>query len=127
MEVLKGYDYTILYHTGKANIVADALSRKSIGSLAYIALKKRPLIEDIYKLETKGVQFELGSSGMLLAHTRAQSTLIDRIKVAQWEDPRLVKLKEDVSSGRTFEFALDQEGVLPCGDYLYVPNTEGLR
>ena len=38
MELLKDYDITILYHPGKANVVADALSRKAgnIGSLAYL-------------------------------------------------------------------------------------------
>ena len=30
LELLKDYDMSILYHQGKANIVADALSRLSI-------------------------------------------------------------------------------------------------
>ena len=29
MELLKDYDITILYHPGKVNVVADALSRKA--------------------------------------------------------------------------------------------------
>ena len=38
LELLKDYDMTILYHPGKANVVADALSRKavSMGSLAML-------------------------------------------------------------------------------------------
>ena len=32
MDVVKDYDCEILYHLGKANMVADALSRKSAGS-----------------------------------------------------------------------------------------------
>ena len=38
LELLKDYDCIIFYHPGKANVVADALSRKSISSLAYIAV-----------------------------------------------------------------------------------------
>ena len=38
LELLKDYDMTILYHPDKANVVADALSRKavSMGSLAML-------------------------------------------------------------------------------------------
>ena len=37
MEFLEDYDFTLRYHPGKANVVADALSRKSWGALASIA------------------------------------------------------------------------------------------
>ena len=38
MELLKDYDITILYHPGRANVVAYALNRKegSMGSLAHL-------------------------------------------------------------------------------------------
>ena len=35
-ELLKDYDCIIQYHPGKANVVADALNRKTVGSLATI-------------------------------------------------------------------------------------------
>ena len=37
MEYLEDYDFTLDYHLGKANVVADALSRKSQGVLASVA------------------------------------------------------------------------------------------
>ena len=36
IELLMDYDNVIQYHSKKANVVVDALSRKSIGSLATI-------------------------------------------------------------------------------------------
>ena len=37
MEYLEDYEFTLHYHPGKANVVADALSRKSQEVLASIA------------------------------------------------------------------------------------------
>ena len=37
MEYLEDYDFTLHYHPGMANVVADALSRKSRGVLASVA------------------------------------------------------------------------------------------
>ena len=37
VEYLEDYDFTFHYHLGKANIVADALGRKSRGALASVA------------------------------------------------------------------------------------------
>ena len=40
MKLLKDYDCSILYHPIQANVGADALSRKSAGSLAHISTEK---------------------------------------------------------------------------------------
>ena len=37
MEYLEDYDFSLHYHPGKANVVADALNRKSQGVLASVA------------------------------------------------------------------------------------------
>jgi len=96
MELLKDYDCTILYHPGKANVVADALSRKSMGSLAHIAPIRRPLVEEIHELERSGVQLEIREPQTFLAHVKAQSSLVERIKTIQDRDSKLDKLKVDL-------------------------------
>ena len=40
MEYLEDYDFTLHYHPGKANVVANALSRKSRGVLASVASRE---------------------------------------------------------------------------------------
>ena len=40
MEYLEDYDFTLQYHPGKANVVANALSRKSRGVLASMASRE---------------------------------------------------------------------------------------
>ena len=61
------YDCDILYHPGKANVVADALSRKSSGSLARISVENRPLIQELHKLVDQGLMMKISRSGGLLA------------------------------------------------------------
>jgi len=81
MELLKDYDCTILYHPCKANVVVDALSRKSIGSLAHIVEVRRPVVKEFQDLLASGVRFEVASTKSLLTHVHARSTLVDTIKV----------------------------------------------
>ena len=80
MELLKDYDCTILYHPGKANVVADALSRKSMGSLAHIEVERRPLIRELHALEQCGNWFEIGESDTFLACIPTKSNLIEQVK-----------------------------------------------
>ena len=40
MEYLEDYDFILNYHHGKANVVADALNRKSWGVLASVASRE---------------------------------------------------------------------------------------
>ena len=61
LDLLKDYDMTILYHPGKANVVADALSRKavSMGSLAMLQVDESPLARDIQSLANSFVRLDI--------------------------------------------------------------------
>ena len=50
MEYLDDYDFTLHYHLGKENVVADALNRKSRGVLASIASREWQMLEVVGKL-----------------------------------------------------------------------------
>eukprot|EP00257_Ricinus_communis_P014962 XP_015572768.1 uncharacterized protein LOC107260995 [Ricinus communis] len=57
---------------GKANVVIDALSRKSTGSLAHISTEKRPLTKELHELYDQGLQLEILESRALQAHLRVR-------------------------------------------------------
>ena len=57
VELLKDYDCTILYHPGKANVVADALSRKSMGSLAHLSVDRRDIANEVQMTLNSSVVF----------------------------------------------------------------------
>ena len=47
MEYLEDYDFTLHYHLGKANVVVDALSRKSQGVLASVVSREWQMLETV--------------------------------------------------------------------------------
>ena len=47
MEYLQDYDFTLHYHPSKANVVADVLSRKSMGVLASAAFREWQMLKTV--------------------------------------------------------------------------------
>ena len=56
------------YHPGKANVVADALSRMSMGSKAHVKDEKKELVKDIHRLVRLGVRLMASTSGGVSVH-----------------------------------------------------------
>ena len=53
-------------------MIADALSRKSSGSLAHIGVEKRHLIQELHKLVDQGLMMNISRSGGLLAQIQSE-------------------------------------------------------
>ena len=49
MEFLKNYDFGLNYHLGKANVLADALSRKTL-HMSWMMVKEAELVESFRDL-----------------------------------------------------------------------------
>lgn len=49
LELIKDYDITIEYHLGRANVVVNALSRKSTRSLSHLRMEYLPLLVEMRK------------------------------------------------------------------------------
>ncbi|KAL0286257.1 UNVERIFIED_CONTAM: putative mitochondrial protein [Sesamum calycinum] len=123
IELLKDYDYTIDYHPGKANIVADALSRKTVDQLASMICYN---MEYLTTLRAMDAHFTVGGD-MLLATMQVKQSLKDKIRDTQDKDPYLQKMKTKVQEGKNNQFIIQDDGMLLNGKRVCVPNVEELR
>nr|GFC51709.1 retrotransposon protein, putative, Ty3-gypsy subclass [Tanacetum cinerariifolium] len=115
-----GYWASLRYHPGKANVVADALSRKS-GMIAGIKVEE----EIIRDLECLGIELYVSGQHGYWASLRIKPDLISRIKEAQKEDSEIWTIVENLN--KQVEFRLDDDNVLWQDTRLVVPNDATLR
>ena len=80
LELFKDYDMSILYHPGKANVVADSLSRLSMGSTAHIEEGRRELAKDVHRLACLGVRLIDFTEGGIVVTNGAESSLVSEVK-----------------------------------------------
>ena len=117
---MKDYDCEILYHPGKANVVADALSRKGPRQVASMVQISPQLAEDMVR---SSIEFVVGQ----LHNLTLQSDLLERIKATQMTDPELVKIRDEVLAGQARDFSVSDNGMLLYKARVCVPNSVELR
>ncbi|XP_058216036.1 uncharacterized protein LOC131327058 [Rhododendron vialii] len=96
MKHLEDYDFELHYHLGKANVVADALSRKSI-HLASLAIREWKVVNDLGHYAS---HFEEVQEGVTLCNLTVQSALSTQVGEAQQHDEEAEELRTKFLNGK---------------------------
>ena len=123
MEFLKDYDFELHYHPGKANVVADALSRKSL-HISTLMIQEMELLE---KFRDLNLTISLSQDKIQLNTTQIISDLKQEIKETQASDKFLQKKMKLVESINEGNFEINKEGILTFRNRICVPNNEKIK
>ncbi|XP_052485214.1 uncharacterized protein LOC128040488 [Gossypium raimondii] len=108
---LAGYYHRFVedYHPGKANIVANALSRKSL-----------------FALRALNMRLTLSEDGSLFAELKARPLFLQEICEAQKVDNELQRRKTQCAVDDNSDFRIDSDGCLMFCDRICVPKNVDL-
>jgi hypothetical protein len=118
LELVKDYNLEIHYHPGKANVVADALSRKSYEKEAP---KSTQLQEEMVRLNVHIVP-----QGYV-RQLSVQPTLEEKIWKAQETDENLMKIRKHTGENKAHNFRVDDQGTLWYKNRICVPEGGDFR
>ena len=110
MELIKDYDCVIDYHSGKANVVVYALSRKTVQSLRAL-----------------NAQLSLIDDGIVVAELMVRPNLLNRVLGAQKKDEKIAIIISQIGNGKETEFTENEDGVLYYKYRVCVPNDSELK
>ena len=117
MEFLKDYDFELLYHPGKANVVADTLSRKTVHT-THLMIKERELLE---KFRDMKLHVELESGFIRCSNLTISSDFLDSVRERQLLDASLNRVREQLGLEETRDFALGNDSILRFQGKVCVP------
>ncbi|WVZ83050.1 LOW QUALITY PROTEIN: hypothetical protein U9M48_030234 [Paspalum notatum var. saurae] len=121
LELIKDYDLEIHYHPGKANVVADALSRRAHCNVIEARPTARVICWEMDEIEMPTEQL------VELYSLIIEPTIKDLVIVAQKQDPGMAHIREGIDEKKKACFTLDDQGVLWFNNRLVVPKDMELR
>jgi len=108
LELLKDYDFGLNYHPGKDNVVADALSRKTL-HMSAMMVKEFELLEQFRDLR---LVCERTPQSVKLGMLKIDNEFLKSIKEAQKEDVKFVDVLIASNQTEDNDFKVNDQGVL---------------
>jgi ribonuclease HI len=121
LELIEDYALEIHYHPGKANVVADALSRKSQVNMVAAHLMPYELAKEFDRLS---LEFLNSTQGVII---ELEPTLEQDIRKGQKDDEKINEIQQLIIDGKGKDFREDAEGVVWFKGRLCVPDIKSTR
>jgi hypothetical protein len=119
LELINDYDFEVHYHPGKANVVADALSRKSYANEVQVMPMSSELCAECEHLN---LGFTTNAVELVL-----EPTLEQEMRKGQMKDEKLREIAGNIAKGKSPGFHMDEQGTLWFRKRLCVPEDKVLR
>jgi hypothetical protein len=121
LELIKDYELEIHYHPGKANVVADVLSRKTLCHCLTMETSDIMLCQEMENLNLGMIQH--GTLNQL----KLESVLLQRIIDAQKDNEGMKHIHEKIEAGKAKCFRKDDQGIVWFNNRIVVPKDEEIR
>jgi hypothetical protein len=119
LELIKDYDLKVHYHPGKANVVADALSRKSYANEVQVMPMSNELCAEIEHLN---LGIAINAVELVI-----EPILEQEIRKGQLIDDRIKEIVGNIPKAKAPGFRLDDKGTLWFAKRLCVPEDKAIR
>ena len=98
---------SVLYYPGKNNVVADTLSRITLGIVSHVEGANKDIVRDVHRLARLGVRFKDVPNSGFMVHHHSKSSLLVEVKSKQQLDQPLMELTELVFGNINELFSLE--------------------